>query len=175
LEKLIYRHYAASAAPGTAVWIYEPAYFAAPPAEPSTAGHDSIRKGWEIVGRASRLYSRLGLVDRATLARIGGLSADAERNGWVLSPKEVVLEVDWFDSYLRERVNVQRSYWATAFGIGWAAETNLLRNALLRRLLTWTLVQRLAAMDAAICNDERTLRSVFVAPSYGFRVWECHL
>lgn len=162
-----------SVAPGTQLWIYEPAYYAAPPAAPSSIEYEIIRKGWDITARASRLYAKLGLVDRETLTSINALSAEAEKNGWVLSPKEVVIEVDWFDSYLRERVHVRDSYWATAFGVGWAAETNLVRNTVLRRLLAWTFVRRLAEIDADVCKDEEMLRNVFVAPSYGFRVWEC--
>ena len=162
--------------PGTQIWVYEPAFYSQPPAGQANAAPApnpaAYRLATTIVSRSSDLYRRLGLVDVDTRDRFSALYARANDLGWHLSPKEVPLDLESFDRDIARHVTVSRSYWATAFLIGWIFETNLIRSPALRMLASQTLVRLLALLDSRIVRDDEFLRATFVAPNYGFRVWE---
>jgi hypothetical protein len=162
--------------PGTQVWIYEPAFYAQPPAGQATIGPASeplaYRRATAIVARMSKLYRRFGLIDTDTRDRFSALYAHANESGWHLSPKEVPLELESFDRDIARHVAVSRSYWATAFLIGWIFETNLIKSSSLRAIASQTLVRFLTLLDNRVVRNDEFLRRAFVAPNHGFRVWE---
>jgi hypothetical protein len=165
-----------NAPPGTQIWIYEPVFYAQPPAARSASAPASnpipYRLATTIVSGMSKLYRKFDLLDVDTRDRFSALYARANEAGWHLSPKEVPLEFETFERDLARHVAVSRSYWATAFLIGWIFETNLIRSPALRILASQTLVRLLALLDSRIVRDDEFLRATFVAPNYGFRVWE---
>jgi 2-polyprenyl-3-methyl-5-hydroxy-6-metoxy-1,4-benzoquinol methylase len=163
-------------APGTQVWIYEPAFYARPPAADASAARPSdpaaYRIATAIVSRMSKLYRRFGLIDTDTRDGFSALYARANELGWHLSPKEVPLEMETFNRDIARHVAVSQSYWATAFLIGWIFETNLIKSPGLRALASKSVVRALALLDSQVVRDEEFLRTTFVAPNHGFRVWE---
>jgi len=158
-------------APGTQIWIYEPAFHPDPPAGPA-ADPFAYRAATTIVAHMSKLYRRLDLIDTDTRDRFAALFARANDAGWHLSPKEVPFQLEAFDRELARHVAVTQSYWATALVIGWVFETNLIRSSVLRLLAAQTVVRLLAQLDGRLVRDDAFMRRNCTAPNYGFRVWE---
>lgn len=164
---MLHRH----VAPGTQIWIYEPAFYPDAPAG-NAANPFACRTGTAIVAQMSKIYGRLNLIDTDTRDRFATLFARANDAGWHLSPKEVPFQLEAFDRELARHVAVTRSYWATALIIGWVFETNLIRSSALRQLASQTLVRLLAWLDDRLVRDDAFMRRNCTAPNYGFRIWE---
>ncbi len=154
---------------GTQVWVYEPAFYAtlAPAVSPPAA----LNLGRRLAAAVSSAYDRFDLIDHATLDELSSLFARAAENGWYLSPKEVPLEIEGFDAKIASHVAVAETYWANVELFGWVSTTNLLKSDRLRQMATQTVVRLLAELDRRVASDDAFLRSHFVAPLHGFRIW----
>lgn len=161
-------------APGTKVWVYEPAFHVGPD-EPMPRPSRLHRLALKCVAASSKLIDAFDLLDRDTKASFLALFAEADAAGRHLSPKEVPFDLSRLSNEFAPGVKIERSYWATAFIIGWLFEANLLRSPLLRKAAAHSVGRFLAAVDGRIVKDEAFMRRYCIAPRHAFRVWECVL
>jgi len=165
-------------APGTRIWLYEPAYFRAAPGEAhAIAGvpRIALRGASRLVAALSGWYRKHALLDEQTIAQFQELQDEATAQGWTLSPKEVPFDIDEFSAQLAKRFKVGESGWATIYLIGWVFETNLLARERLRRIAAGTVVPILRYADEQVARAEDYLRTSLIAPNHAFRVWECEV
>ncbi len=164
---------------GTRVWIYEPAFYTA-----SQQGgvNDSNSRLPALSRLAARLmavlstgYQKYGLIDEATREAFMLLVRQADEKGWYLSPKEVPFDIDAFTHYLGEYFQVVGQYWATINSVGLIFETNLVKNRLLRTIITRSVTPLISYSDRLLSSNAHFLRQTLAAPNYALHVWECIL
>lgn len=159
---------------GTKIWVYEPAFHIEPD-QPIPRPSRLHKLATSCVSNASKIFRTFDLLDRDTKAAVLRLFEEADAAGRHLSPKEVPFDIAQLSTELAPGIQVVRSYWATAFIIGWLFEANLLRSPILRRIAAHSLGRFLAMVDGLVVKDESYMRRYCVAPRHAFRVWECVL
>jgi SAM-dependent methyltransferase len=164
---------------GTRFWIYEPAFYAASQQVDTNDSNSRwpalSRLAPRVIAVLSACYQRYGLIDEATSQEFKALMQQANEKGWYLSPKEVPFDVDAFTDYLERYFQVRAKYWATINAVGMIFETNLIKNRLLRKIITGSVAPLISYSDSALASNVHFLRRSLTAPNYGLHVWECIL
>jgi 2-polyprenyl-3-methyl-5-hydroxy-6-metoxy-1,4-benzoquinol methylase len=164
---------------GTKVWIYEPAFYRSMNSGKSTGSFISAvclqKTAAFLVWALRSIFFKFSLVDQDTYQMFTKLSEEAKSQNWHLSPKEVPLDVDQFTVKLQDIFVVQNQYWATLFLIGWVFDTNLLKNAKMRKLFNAYILPVFALADRVLSKNKNYVKKILAAPTYAFHVWECIL
>jgi len=158
-------------APGGAAWFLEPVFF---PPGPRTGATWAKRVERYASYLAKRAASARGLLDEAPLRAAGEFYAEAERNGWFLSPKEVPFAPQELSDALGAHFEVERAQWAMASGHATAQWVTLVRHPGLRRALAQGLVAASARWDGWL-GDRGGLALYRGLDGYGFAAAYCRL
>ncbi len=164
---------------GTRFWIYEPAFYATSQRDNTGDAASELPAFSKFVARLmaglSAQYQKYGLVDKTTREEFMPLVRQADEKGWYLSPKEVPFDMDAFTRHLQEYFRVAGKYWATIDSIGLMFETNLVKNRLLRTVITRSVAPLVSCSDRMVASDPALLKKRLVPPNYALHVWECIL
>lgn len=162
--------------PDARLWIYEPAFYDALPANPTPLKPETalqLEACEKLFGTLKGWLLDKGMVQRRDYDEFLERWGDSERNGWYLSPKEVPLEITDFTARLQSRFSVTATWWATIRIIGWLFEINLITDPALRTFLVETFLPMLVRTDQILAGQEAWLRTAMVRPDHAFHVWEC--
>ena len=156
---------------GGAAWFLEPVFF--PPGGLTGAAWAKRveRYGSYLLKRA---VSGRGLIDEQPLRAAEDFYAEAERNGYFLSPKEVPFTAREFVDTLGAHFRVERAQWTMAGSYATAQWVTLLRDPKLRERLARTTVAAQARFDAWL-GDRGALGLYRGLDGYGFAAAYCRL
>jgi 2-polyprenyl-3-methyl-5-hydroxy-6-metoxy-1,4-benzoquinol methylase len=136
--------------PGTRLFVYEPAYLADPatPIEPSPRARRAQRAA-SLPARATELFRSLlrPARDEPLLGRVKALVADAQRQGRILSPKEVVFREPELLALLGEIGEVTERFLCDFTSVAASQFATTLRSARLQRGYCRTILPLAAWID----------------------------
>lgn len=157
--------------PGGRAWFLEPVFY--PPGRPGWAAR-TTQAGALVSAVAQGAVRASGQVDRAPLAAANLFFAEAEREGWFLSPKEVPFRPTELASVFDGRLRLDRFAWVSTASYATAQWVSLVSRPRLRRALASGLVRPHARADLAIgrTGGPERLRGL---DGYGFAALACRV
>ena len=164
--------------PGTKMWLYEPAFYVNPSTEIYNISYITgclVRMSNFFVSSFHKLCNKYKLINENTSETFLNLMEQAANKDWYLSPKEIPFDVEDFSDQLKKYMHLGDSYWATIYLIGWIFEINLVKNNILRKILSLTLLPFLAFADRRFSYEEDHIKSILAPPAYAFYVWQGYL
>ena len=158
-------------ASGGAAWFLEPVFFP-PGSRTGAAWAKRIERYGSYV--AKRGVTTGGLLDEAPLRAAADFYAEAERNGYFLSPKEVPFTARELIDALSPHFRIERAQWVTAASYATAQWVTLVHNPRLRASLARAVVAASARWDAWL-GDRGGLGLYRGLDGYGFAAAYCRL
>jgi len=158
---------------GTRIFIYEPAYLTDPLSPlPKT---DEARAAQELAGRSKRETDRFQRMfrpsrDRALVKRVEALAVDAQRQGRLLSPKEVVFREKELIEELEQIGQVTGRRLCNFTSIPAAQYATVICNGFLQRLFCATVLRRAVKLDEELFEKGLIPQ---VTREYVFMGYEC--
>lgn len=158
---------------GTRIFIYEPVYLADPAApmeETPRSRHARFMAG--LPAQAMRIFQTIfrPARDQELLARVNTLVADAQRQGRILSPKEVVFREPEILGALEEIGKVTERYVCNYTTLPMAQFATSIKNKALQRLFCATVLPLAAYVDRWLF-DSRAIP--LVTRDYVFMGYHC--
>lgn len=157
--------------PGGRAWFLEPVFY--PPGRPLLAARVT-QAGALASAVAQRAMRTAGQIERAPLDAAERFFAEAEREGWFLSPKEVPFAPTELASMFGGRLTLDHFAWVSTASYATAQWVSLIRRPRLRRALATGLVRPHARADLAIgrTGGMQRLRGL---EGYGFAALACRV
>jgi len=163
---------------GTKIWIYEPTFYRIlrkKKIEISLETKLLLKIAVYFAVILEEIYNKKNILKKEKIEKFLELQQTAVKEEWYLSPKEIPFDLNEFSHKLKKYFRVENHYWATIYLIGWVAKINLIKNKLLKKIVTNLFLPLFILADKKICLEKDYLKSILVYPNYAFHVWECKI
>lgn len=157
--------------PGGRAWFLEPVFY--PPGRPRWAARVT-QAGALASGVVQRVVSAAGQMEHAPLAAAERFFAEAEREGWFLSPKELPFGPAELAPMFAGRLRLEHFAWVSTASYSTAQWVSLVRRPRLRRALATGVVRPHARTDLAVARTGG-LQRLQGLDSYGFAALACRV
>lgn len=155
--------------PGGRAWFFEPVFFREGRLAPSALAAGGTRK---LISSFSRLTRARRWSDEPMISRLEAFDAEAQEQGWFLSPKEVPFHPDELIAALAEQFEVERLRWENTVSYQLASALSLVSSGPISS--GRSAVRAAARIDAALGAKGRLDRYRGL-PGYGFASAFCRV